>query len=314
MKKLNLSSNNIGDVGLEALAAAQPDLSNNSIDDEGLQAFTMGMREQCTIESLDLYNNEISSGMRCLGGMSSLRRLDLERNNIGDNDEAMEALVEAMESLRNLEYLELSWATTSGLSVLAPALQSERCCLQGLNLCETNIEDSWAIALANGLRGNKSLTKVCFDHRSLTNVGWSAFERMLCDTSSINSTYNSNHTLREIGKRYQADYPPLIRALLDLNKQKDQGVNVPILKILVCHSDIVMTPLLEYELKLLPFVITWCERAQPYLSRFKFQKRKLKLSAVYQFIVGGSTTYAYSKKKAVTSSSNSRKRKINQLD
>ena len=123
-----------------------------------------------------------------------------------------------------------------------------------------SVEREWkiaaSIALANGLKGNQSLTKVCFDHRSLTNVGWNSFDKLLCDTSSVNSTYYPKHTLEEIGEFHRDDYPTSINFLLKLNKEKDQGVNVPICKILLRHSDIDMTPLLPWKLKLLPFVIT----------------------------------------------------------
>ena len=358
LKKLDLSCNRIGDVGLKALAAAKPDfhhleelelssnagftavglkslssmlqtvsrlkdlnLSNNSIDDKGLQSFTIGMKDQCTIERLDLSHNAISSGVRSFAAakMSSLCRLVLRNNNVGNNYEAMEALAEGIEGLRNLESLELSWATTSGLSALAPAFQSEKCSLQELDLYATNIEDSGAIALANGLRGNKSLAKVYFNGiHIITDVGWSAFERLLCDTSSVNSTYCSNHILREIGNRYHVDYPASIEALLDLNKQKDQGFNVPICKILMCHSDFDMAPLLRWKLKLLPFVVTWFERArssQPSPTHSRTELKGRELSALYQFISGASQSvfegYCSS---SVSPASNSRKRKINQRD
>ena len=357
LNRLDLSSNRIGDVGLEALAfglvglrhleslllsnnegfsavglkslsrALQTmsrleylNLSSNSIDDKGLHAFvTAEMKDQCTIDSLDLRNNAISSGVRSLGGMSSLRMLELKGNNIGDNDEAMEALVEAMESLCNLEYLELTKVTSSGLSILSPIFQHEKSCLRKLHLWRTKIDDSGAVALANGLKGNKSLTEVCFDHRSLTDVGWSAFERLLCDTSSVSNTYYSNRTLEEIGYSYYR-LPPSIKALLELNKQKDEGVNVnvPISKILMSHSDIDMTPLLQYKLKLLPFVFTWFERARSSrLSQSRIALEGRKLSALYQFVSGASYSvvegYAHSKNNVV-SSSTPRKRKIHQRD
>ena len=356
LNRLDLSNNSIGDVGLEALAAGLVgllylevlalrnnaafsaigltslsrvlqtsqsleylDLSSNSIDDEGLHAFTKGMKKSCTIESLILTNNAISSGVQSLAEMSSLRRLHIRNNNIGDNDKAMEALVEAMESLCNLEYLGLNGITSSGLSVFAPGFQCERSFLQELDLCATNIEDCGAIALANGLRGNKSLTKVCFDHRGLTNVGWSAFERLLCDTSSINKTYCSNHTLENIGNSYRDDYPASMKVLLRLNEQKDEGVNVPIRKILMSHSDFDMTPLLQWKLKLLPFVVTWFERArssQPTRSRFALKERNL--SAVYQFVCGVSHTvvedYASNEISSAAISPTPKKRKINHAE
>ena len=292
---LHLGSNaTFSAVGLKALSRVLQtvsslktlDLRTNSIDDEGLHAFMMWVDERFTIHSLILTNNAISTvGPFTASKRSPLCRLDLQDNTIGDNDGAMEALAEGMKRLRNLEYLKLNRVSSSALSVLATVFRSEKCSLQTLDLFEPEIEDSGAIALANGLKGNQSLTKVCFDRKSLTDVGWSAFEKLLCDTSSVNNTYCSNHTLEEIGYIHYG-LPPSIKALLELNKQEDQGVNVPIRKILMSHSEFDMTPLLQWKLKLLPFVVTWFDyvrsrSGQPIRSRTEFQKRKL--SAVFQY-------------------------------
>ena len=55
--------------------------------------------------------------------------LYLSGNDIDNDDDEMVALGEAMESLCNLEYLELNRVISSGLSVLAPLFQHEKSCL-----------------------------------------------------------------------------------------------------------------------------------------------------------------------------------------
>jgi len=67
------------------------------------------------------------------------------------------------------------------------------------------IGDDGAEVLARGLIGNKSLRCLPLhvdveneDEIAITPAGWSAFSTALCDTSSVNNTYLSNHTIQEL--------------------------------------------------------------------------------------------------------------------
>ncbi|KAK1734082.1 leucine-rich repeat protein [Skeletonema marinoi] len=300
LKSLDLSFNDIGDEGLQALAAsltnsndleqldvscngsfsaiglkslahALPEASylkelhlrSNSINDEGLKALAVGLTTHNTLERLDLSRNAISSdGLQALtaANTSSLRWLSLESNAI--DDEAVKVLVEGMENLCN------------------------SCSLKEIDLDGMDIGDGEAEVLAEGSRGNTSLTKLFCDQTNVTALGWSAFSRLLCDTSSVNNTYLSNHTLEVIGCRYGSLYgiPSSIQRYLKLNKQSQY--DVPICKILVSHSTLDMTPFFQWRLKLLPLVVAWFERARSCLgyveeSMASFETREL--SSVYQF-------------------------------
>ena len=154
-----------------------------------------------------------------------------------------------------------------------------------------NIGDGGAEAFAEGLRDNKSLTELYFDCKNVTDLGWSSFSRLLCDTSSVNNTYLSNHTLQTIRSMYDSseDIPGSVKGFMRLNKQ-DQ-YNAPICKILMSHSELDMTPFFQWKLKLLPLVLAWFERArscrgyiEESITSFEFEAREL--SAVYQFIHG----------------------------
>ena len=87
---------------------------------------------------------------------------------------------------------------------------------------------------------------------SITAKGWAAFSKLLCDTSSVNNTNLSNHTLLEIG---WCDTPQDIVQYLELNKLQNQAA--AICKILQCHPDIDITPLFEVNLKCLPLAVEW---------------------------------------------------------
>eukprot|EP00985_Skeletonema_marinoi_P029611 scaffold28378_cov223-Skeletonema_marinoi.AAC.15 len=91
-------------------------------------------------------------------------------------------------------------------------------------------------------------------YSGVTNVGWAAFSKLLCDTSSINNTYLSlsNHSIRTIG--YD-------RTLLDswqyleMTKHPHPAMN----KILKSHPDFDVEPFFQLKLKLLPVVVNWFE-------------------------------------------------------
>ena len=265
-----------------------------STGDQGLQDLARGLVNY-DIEELDLSRNIHSvSELRSLGTLCrrtrSMRSLDLSRSSI--NDEGLQSFVEGMAYCCNLTLLNLSHnpsVTANGLASLSSLL--EHCSLCTLDLFGINIGDDEAAVLANGLIGNKSLTNLKFDvsNSGITARGWAAFSRLLCDTSSVNNTYLSNHTLVEVGEPaiYENAIPRDIKQVLKLNKSLKQSAAIS--KILHSHPDIDVTPLFQWEMKCLPLVVAWFEKAKSYLdnvneSTESFQRRQL--STVYKFVRG----------------------------
>ena len=330
LETLDLSDNgSFSAIGLRCLSDVIPIflnlkvlfLSNNAINDEGLQALAVGLRKHPTLERLSLSMNAIGSeGLRALAAaeLSSLRFLYLSDNAI--NDEALGVLVEGFENFVSLETLDLSnnnMITPSGLAVLASVFLLESCSLKEMHLYPSNIEDSGAKAFADALVGNQSLEKLSFGCTNVTSEGWAALSSLLCDTSSINSTYLSNHSLKEIGSIYFFEYdgPSSFERYLELNRQNQYDVSI--CKILMSHSDLDITPLLQWKLKLLPFVLAWFERARScrtYLkeSTMKFERREL--SAIYQFIRGLPLLAASGFYKQMSTEAHSKKRKFDLCD
>ena len=121
------------------------------------------------------------------------------------------------------------------------------------------------------------------------------FARFLCNTSSINSIYSSNHTLEKLKLHpVQWHWRGDLAHLLHLNRSTNKS-HVAIKKILNFHPNIDMAPFFEWntegegerDLKALPFVIAWFERAGEAVAgdegedSYNIDKRKL--SAIYQF-------------------------------
>ncbi len=276
LEELHLSDNTIGDDGARALGAGLVNLrsleklclGDNSIGDDGASAIAAGLASLHLLEALFLSDNSISdAGVSALAaGLASLslERLDLENNSISDL--GFRALADSLLGCdNNLKYLSLSGnrsITASGLASLSALLQSESCSLVWICLKGIPFGDDGAVALADALKGNKSMKHLYFDPDSarVTSGGWSAFSKLVCDTSSVSATYLSNHSLETIGKRDSGGAPSDVKALLVLNKHAVE--HAAIRKILNIHPDFDIEPFFEWKLKLLPILVSWFDRVR----------------------------------------------------
>ena len=137
---------------------------------------------------------------------------------------------------------------------------------------------------------NHKLEQLYFNGTSISVEGQvgRAFSKLICDTSSINSTYLSKyHTLRYVT---QLSNTAQLKPIFKLNGKGDKK-EVAMVKILQHHNDFDMTPFFEWEFKVLPLIINWFERASSIKSKSKpkdFEPKigPRKLSSVYQFVRG----------------------------
>ena len=298
---LNNMNIDIDDDGMAVLARGLASLSSlewlylrrMSTSDRGLQDLAEGL-VGCNLEDLALTNNMLMdsvSGLRSLGALvrrtTSMHSLSLRDCSL--TDAGLQSFVEGMANCCNLTELSLSnnrSITANGLASLSSLFGAEHCSLCTLSLHGINVGDDGAAALANGLRGNKSLRAIDLHNSTFTATGWAAFSRLLCDTSSVNNTYLSNHTLVSMGL-YGRSAPSDILGYLKLNTLQNHAAAIS--KILHSHPDIDVTPLFQFNLLCLPLVVEWFENAKSYLDKVNestesFQCRQL--SAVYRFIRG----------------------------
>ena len=213
----------------------------------------------------------------------------------GVNNELLLPIIEAARG-HMLEKLEITWndgsfGNTECKSLATTLLEDPNSNLQTLNLSFNRIGTEGAIAIANGLFNNNKLKKLDFfcnhgiDERACSPL----FSNLLCNTSTVNKTYSSNHTLQDlsIGRSEQ------LKQLLKLNKGMNKR-HVAIKKILLYHSNIDMKPLYgwdkedEKSLKSLPYVIDWFRRVKEVIggeegSGILEDTSPRKLSAIFQF-------------------------------
>jgi len=268
-------------------------LMNNTISDEGLVDIITALSIHPRLQHLDLEDNclqkngciALATLLKC--SVTGLQQLDLGSNEL--DDESIGVLVPVLKNYSHLESLRLTdndSITSKGWQHLATILENPNSNLKELNLYgRSNFDDKALTVFARSLINNRSLhTLNLNDNQAITDEGWKVLSKSLCDTSSVNSTFLSNHTLRFSGR---LNGVPSLQPLFTLNKIKDKK-EVAIIKILQNHNDFDMTPFFEWEFKVLPLMTGWFERASvidmPKDYEPNIEPRKL--SSIYQFIRG----------------------------
>ena len=121
---------------------------------------------------------------------------------------------------------------------------------------------------------------------AITAVGWQAFSNILCNSTNVNATCLSNHTLHTL-QSVGTSTDNFTSSLLELNRRDDKK-EVAMIKMLQRHEDFDMLPFFEWEFKVLPLVVNWLERASGYQMPRGFEPNieGRKLSTIYQFVRG----------------------------
>ena len=271
--KLDLSNNNIGDVGAISLGSLLSSMNT-------LKTLKMC----CMSDSDDGPDNITPQGWQVLfttlqDSNLNLVKLHLFKNNI--DDEGIQLLMRLVTSMSSLKHLSLSCnysVTPTGWQALTGCLDNPNLALEELNSNYNNINDDTLIALTNALINNKTLKRLYIEEYSdeqddfdgeddlITNRGWDAVSNLLCNRTSIMDTYHSNHTLQDL-----CDYIPDddLRSYLDLNRNKDKA-EISRQKVLQTHfsgsedgDTSNMQELLDIELETMATAIAWIGRPTP---------------------------------------------------
>eukprot|EP00984_Skeletonema_dohrnii_P003944 scaffold1352_cov120-Skeletonema_dohrnii-CCMP3373.AAC.2 len=233
--------------------------------------------------------------LKCLAS-SRLKYLDLSYCAI--DDDGLRTLVMGLNYCNPLHLcLSGNFISAAGLGYLSVLFESESCSLEELSLYGMRIGDDGAAALADGLKSNTSLKHLRFAtaDSSITAVGWSAFSRLLCDTSSINNTYSSNRTLEVIGHSSIVGIPWDVEQYLTIDRSHQHCAAM--YKVLLNHSVFHLQSFYQWDLKFLPLVADWFDKALVINDSSWVQHRMLvsfpreelqrrKLSSLYQYFRG----------------------------
>ena len=193
------------------------ELRNAGIDDSGAGKLAHALQINTVVTDLVLNCNDITDqGARALGSLlegstSSLRRLSLRDNPIGDGGAS--ALAAALRTNPHMTALSLPFCGVSdeGAAALAGALRSPTCALVELHLNGNQISDVGAKQLAAALLANanaSSLTALSLDKNHITDAGAAALAgavergrtlRMLTLNGNVDLSYEARVRVRKAG-------------------------------------------------------------------------------------------------------------------
>jgi len=182
-------------------------LEENEFNDEKSVILAEGIRINSTLETLNLRRSDEITGdgwtsffnilrPAKLGALSVLYLCD---NNI--NDEAAAALSHVFtnnNTLQNLFLSEVSSITTTGWQALANLVHNPDSALYYIDLNgSSNFDDDALLAWVNALSMSKNATLLSFliPSEEVTSTGWLALENLVCNKTTIDTLYDSNHVL-----------------------------------------------------------------------------------------------------------------------
>jgi len=207
----------------------------------------------------------------------------------GINDEGLEVLINALLNVNTLQELSMSSnrsITITGWKAVLSLFETTDSKLNTVHMNNNNVGDDGALVFANALTNNSTLKTFGLRNSGITAEGWKSLSKLLCDASTVNNTYLSNHTLKGFGSSSShTTVTDDVRSLLALNRNADKQ-QVAITKILRNHSHFDMQPFFEWEFKVLPIMVNWFTKAAAITTEYDEKIKKMKLSTVYDFIRG----------------------------
>jgi hypothetical protein len=186
------------------------------------------------------------------------------------NDYALDVFRMSLTNNCRLKDLQLGTfhnVTTAGWTAFSAVLRNPNSSLEKLDLTPQGDSEDVAITFANALTSNKRLRELkirCSITDSSKEI-YAAITRIVCNSSSILGTYNSNHFLSEFSREHNEWRRPLpidLESSLQINRDNSasQAARLKIIKTHFSGSNINTAPFTVMELKVLPTAISWMEQ------------------------------------------------------
>ena len=227
--KLILSGNVIATEGATALAEMlkenrtlqQLNVHSNSIGQGGATALAEMLKENRTLQQLDVGGNSIGQGgatalAEMLKENTTLQQLNIGFNSIGQGGAT--ALAEMLKENRTLQQLNISHNSIGqgGATALAEMLKENRT-LQQLNISHNSIGQGGATALAEMLKENRTLQQLDVTYNSIGQGGATALAEMLKENRTLQQLNISHNSIGQGGATALAEMLKENRTLQQLN-------------------------------------------------------------------------------------------------
>ena len=212
---------------------------------------------QLNLDNNHLNKNACTALTTLLQLPTTTRIKTLRLHNTGITDESLNELLPGIihcQSLDLLEFEDNDAVTSQGWQAFAEMFKDPNYNCREISLSGINFDNAAGIAFADALVHNRTLEQLYMGAsalRSFTPETWMAFTKLLCNTSSINATFQSNHTL--CIELLDGNYT----GTLNRNNKKHVAMN----KILKHHAHFDMSPYFKWDFKVLPLVLKWFEEA-----------------------------------------------------
>lgn len=212
-----------------------------------------------TLTNLDFYNNYsfdddvMASMLTWLSDMPSLETLRMSLNQMLEGDEPDDTIV-----------------TSNGWGAMANLLQNTNSSLRSLDLTdnyEDNINDEVIISFASALVINNTLECLKVDSDEITTKGWTALIHVLCNKSSLETIYTSNHKLQVRSFSSLIGHPELDSLVqLNENENKAEVVRQKIIRYHFCNGSNNIEEFVDMDLVIMPHAISWIGKNEAGLS------------------------------------------------
>jgi hypothetical protein len=167
--------------------------------------------------------------------VKAMKHLSLAETSVGNH--GVQALVQGL--LAETEYVQTSSLLTLNLEgtnlsdkackSIKLALENDNSSLRQIHLGYNNISDKGIKLLAKGLKSNTCLQSLHLQGNDITEIGWITILKLTCNTSTIDATKQSNHTLELLtgpsNYFWITSIGKLINEILSINKQARKATN-----------------------------------------------------------------------------------------
>ena len=176
---------------------------NHSIVGGVIHEILKAYQENNNLTSLGIVRADLQNGGGNVIASTLTRFTNLTRIFLLDSGITDQLLLQIVDAIRGHPSLDsLSLRTNRignvGCETLANLLSDPISNLLHLDLGSNAINSEGAAALANGLANNTKMKLLCLAGITIDRSVKDVFSKLLCNTSSINNTYSSNHTLEHL--------------------------------------------------------------------------------------------------------------------